>query len=88
MHELGVARRLAEIVNERAARASASRVSAVHLEIGAESDVAPESLEFYWPDVARATAAAGARLLVTVPADDPFACRVVAIDVDDAPVGN
>jgi hydrogenase nickel incorporation protein HypA/HybF len=82
MHELGVARRLAEIVNERAAQAGATSVSAVYLEIGNESDVAPESLELYWPDVARETPAAGARLLVTAPVDDPFACRVVAIDAD------
>ena len=82
MHEAGIARRLAEIVNERAARAGATHVSAVHLEIGEESDVSPESLELYWPDVTRATPAAAARLLVSRSADDPFACRVVAVDAD------
>ena len=83
MHELGITRRLLDVVLARAAEAGATRVSVVHLEIGEDSDVAPESLDFYWPDVARATAAEGARLMFTPPAgDDPLACRVVAIDAD------
>ena len=83
MHELGITRRLLDVVLARAAEAGATRVSAVHLEIGEDSDVAPESLDFYWPDVARATPAEGARLMFTSPAgDDPLACRVVAIDAD------
>lgn len=81
MHEAGIARRLLDVALERAATAGATRITAVHLEIGEESDVAPESLDFYWPEVARATPAEGARLLFAV-ADDPFACRVVAIDAD------
>lgn len=81
MHELGITRRLLDVVLARAAEAGASRVSAVHLEIGEDSDVAPESLEFYWADVCRATPAEGARLLFTTAAD-PFACRVTAVDAD------
>lgn len=85
MHELGIASRLLEVVLERAAAAGATRVSDVHLEIGEESDVAPEALEQYWPQVSRATPAEGARLVFGVAAPaDPFACRVVAIDVPDA----
>ncbi len=85
MHELGITSRLLEVVLERAAAAGATRVSDVHLEIGEESDVAPEALEHYWPQVSRATPAEGARLLFSAaPANDPFACRVVAIDVPDA----
>ncbi|MEP7378352.1 MAG: hydrogenase maturation nickel metallochaperone HypA [Chloroflexota bacterium] len=82
MHEVGVARRLAEVVNQRAAQAGAAHVRAVHMEIGEESDVAPGSLELYWPDVTRDTPAEGARLLFVAPPDEPFACRVVAIDAD------
>lgn len=80
MHELGIARRLADVVNERAARAGADQVHTVQLEIGEESDVALESLQFYWPQVTAGTRARGSRLVATAPPDDPFACRVVAID--------
>ena len=81
MHELGICQRLAEVVLERAAQAGAQKVRAVQLVLGDESDVAPESLELYWPQVTRATPAEGARL-VFGRADDPFACRVVAIDAE------
>ncbi len=83
MHELGITGRLLEVVLERAAAAGAARVSDVHLEIGEESDVAPQALEHYWPQVSEGTPAEGARLVFSV-ASEPFACRVVAIDVPDA----
>ncbi len=83
MHEAGVTRQLLEVVIERATAAGARRVSAVHLELGDESDVAPESVNFYWPELSRGTPAEGARLLFTPVDDDPWACRVVAIDVDE-----
>lgn len=84
MHELGITERLLGVVLERAAAAGATRVTDVHLEIGEESDVAPEALEHYWPLVSHATPAEGAQLVFGVaPAGDPFACRVVAIDVPD-----
>ena len=82
MHEHGITSRLLEVVLERAAAAGATRVSDVHIEIGADSDVAPEALEHYWPDISDGTAAEGARL-VFGHAADPWACRVVAIDVPD-----
>jgi hydrogenase nickel incorporation protein HypA/HybF len=82
MHEAGLTRRILEVVLERAATAGAQRVTGVHLEVGEESDVSPESVDFYWPDIARGSAAAGAQLYFTTVDDDPWACRVVAIDVD------
>ena len=82
MHELGITSRLLEVVLERAAAAGAARVSEVHLEIGEESDIAREALEHYWPQVSGGTPAEGARLAFSV-ASDPWACRVVAIDVPD-----
>jgi len=82
MHESGIASRIVEVAVARASAAGPERITAVHLEIGAESGVAPESLEFYWPQVSRATSAEGARLHIR-PADDPRACRIVAIDVAD-----
>ena len=81
MHELGITRRLLDVVLTRAAEAGTTRVSAVHIEIGEESDVAPESLAFYWADVCRATPAEGAALLFTT-SDDPFSCRVTAVNAD------
>jgi hydrogenase nickel incorporation protein HypA/HybF len=84
MHELGITSRLLDVVVERAAAAGATRVTEVHLEIGEESDVAPEALRHYWPQVSGGTAAEDARLVFSVaPASDPFACRVVAIEVPD-----
>jgi len=83
MHELGITSRLLDVVVERAAAAGATRISEVHLEIGEESDVAPEALRHYWPQVSGGTAAEGATLVFSV-ATDPWACRVVAIDVPDA----
>jgi len=85
MHEVGITSRLLEVVLERAAAAGATRVSDVHLEIGTESDVAPAALEQYWPQVSGGTAAEGAQLHFGV-AGDPFACRVVGIDVPEAPL--
>ena len=82
MHELGITSRLLEVVLERAAAAGAIRVSDVHLEIGEESDVAPQALEHYWPKVSDGTPAEGARLVFGI-AGDPWACRVVGIDVPD-----
>jgi len=82
MHELGITQRILDVALERATAAGATRITDVHLEIGEESDVAPVSVEHYWPQVSRATAADGAHLHFTV-ASDPFACRVVAIDVAD-----
>lgn len=83
MHEHGIASRLLEVVLERAATAGASRVSDVRIEIGEESDVAPQALQHYWPEVSAGTPAEGARL-VFGGASDPWACRVVAIDVPDS----
>ena len=83
MHEAGVTRRLVEVVVERAEAAGAKRVRGVHLEIGEESDVSPVSVDFYWRDAARGTPAEGAQLHFKPVSDDPLACRVVAIDVDD-----
>lgn len=83
MHEHGITSRLLEVVLERAAAAGAERVTEVDLEIGEESDVAPQALEHYWPEISAGTPAEGARL-VFGKATDPFAFRVVAIDVPDS----
>jgi len=89
MHELGITRRILEVALDRAADAHATRITAVHLEIGEASDVAPESISLYWPGVTKGTLADGAKLLFTE-AQDPFAFRMTAVDVDEAfvPVAN
>jgi Zn finger protein HypA/HybF involved in hydrogenase expression len=83
MHESGIAARIVDVAVARASDAGAGRITDVHLEIGERSGVAPESLELYWPQVSRATSAEGAVLHIRT-ADDPSACRIVAIDVADA----
>lgn len=82
MHELGITQRLLEVVLDRAVTAGAGRITDVHVEIGEYSDVAPASLEHYWPQVSRATQAEGARLHIAG-GGESFDCRVVAIDVAD-----
>ena len=82
MHELGITERLLEVVLARAAAAGATKVTDVHLEVGDDSGVAPESVAFYWPQVSRATLAEGASLDFGT-TEDPLTCRVVAIDVED-----
>ena len=84
MHEAGIARRILEVALERAAAAGATRITDVHLEIGVDSDVAPEAVEHYWPELSRATPAEGSRLVFR-PAVEPRAFRIVAIDVPPAP---
>jgi Zn finger protein HypA/HybF involved in hydrogenase expression len=82
MHELGVTRRLLEVALERAADGGKRRVVALHVELGDASGVSAESIDFYWPEVSRATPAEGARLLFSAAAD-PLAFRLTAIDVDE-----
>jgi Zn finger protein HypA/HybF involved in hydrogenase expression len=84
MHEFGIAQRIVDVAVRRAAAAGAGRISDVIVEVGDESGVTSEALELYWPQASRSTAAEGARLSVTA-SDDPWACRVVAIDVEDEP---
>ena len=81
MHELGLTRRMLEVVLQRAAEDRGRRITDIQVEIGSESDVAPMALEAYWPEVSRGTPAEGARLAFSE-ADDPWAFRVASIDVE------
>ena len=82
MHEMGITRRILVVALERAKQAGATHIRAVHVQIGEESDVAPEALDFYWPELSRSTPADGAQLFFSVAGDDSWACRVTAIDAD------
>ena len=83
MHELWITKRVLEVALERAADAGAAHITALHLEIGDESEVSPVSVEFYWPQISQETAAEGAQLVFTSAAD-PAAFRLTGIDVDEA----
>jgi len=85
MHELGITRRILEVALDRAAEAHATRITCVHLEIGEASDMAPESISLYWPEVTRGTVAAGAKLMFSE-AHDPLGFRMTAVDVEGCPV--
>ena len=67
MHELSVA---SAIVATAVKHADGRRVAVVTVRAGRLRQIVPESLEFYWPFVARDTACEGARLeLEVVPAE-------------------
>ena len=62
MHELSVAISLVEQLEQVARRERASRITSVHLALGALSGVEREPLEFCFPMAAAGTLAEGARL--------------------------
>jgi len=62
VHELGATQTLLRLALEQAAAAGARRVTDVHISVGRLSDVSPEAIRFYWPEVSRDTSAEGARL--------------------------
>ena len=70
MHELAIAESMLEIVEATARDNAASRVSAIWLELGALSHVAPDALAFCFDAVARGGLAEGARLeIVALPGE-------------------
>ncbi len=62
MHELAVTRSLVDQVLGSSRQASARRVTAVRVRVGRSSGIVPESVEFYFSQLTRGTAAEGARL--------------------------
>jgi hydrogenase nickel incorporation protein HypA/HybF len=68
MHEMALAESMMQIVEEAARGNDASRVTAVWLELGALSHVAPDALRFCFDAVTRGGVAETARLeIVTTP---------------------
>ena len=63
MHELSVTQNLLAVVLEHAEKASARRVTAVNLRIGALAGIVEESLQFCFELLSKDTLAAGARLV-------------------------
>lgn len=68
MHEMALAESMLEIVEETARRNGAARVTAVRLELGALSHVAPDALRFCFDAVTRGGVADGARLEIVATA--------------------
>jgi hydrogenase nickel incorporation protein HypA/HybF len=73
MHELSITQALLDQVIRHAGAAQADRVSEIHIRIGQLSSIVDDSVQFYWPIIAKDTIAAGARLVIErVPAQ--FIC--------------
>ena len=87
MHEFGIAQQIVDVAVRRAEAAGATRITDVLVELGDESGVAAESLELYWPQASRSTLGRGGAAVGSQVAEDPWACRVVAIDVADGARG-
>jgi hydrogenase nickel incorporation protein HypA/HybF len=64
VHELSVAQRLVELVEERLDGEGAVRVTIVHLRLGPLAGVVPEALLFAFDAATENTACAGARLAI------------------------
>ncbi len=62
MHELSLALGILDSISEQAARRGVTRVSAVHLRVGAMAGVVRDSLRFSWELACENTVAAGSRL--------------------------
>ncbi len=65
MHELSIAHHLVEVATETAREANATRITALHLRLGALSCVQRQALEFCFELVAQDTMLEGAQLEIT-----------------------
>lgn len=69
MHELSIALRLVELVEEQlAGEPPATTVAAVAIRVGDRSSVVPEALQFAWGPATDGTRLQGAALRITRPA--------------------
>ncbi len=66
MHEVSLAVALLELAEDAARREGASRIEALHVELGALSGVVPEALAFAFAGAKVGTLAEGARLEIHV----------------------
>lgn len=62
MHEVSLAQGIVDIVSEHARKGAFSRVTVVHVELGALANVLPDALAVGFDAASRGTAAEGARL--------------------------
>jgi hydrogenase nickel incorporation protein HypA/HybF len=83
MHEVGMMQHLLEMAVERAKREGAQQIDRVHLRVGAEAGVAPESLSFAFEIAKKGTIAEAAQLEVE---DVLVLCYCASCDMEFHPV--
>lgn len=99
MHELSIAQSIVEIAEEAASNAGATRVTAVHLRLGALAGVVTSALLFSWELVTHETLLEGAsleieelpvmvfcpqcKMTVTLPTTQLFRCPVCDTPVSE-----
>lgn len=66
MHEYDLTKQIVKIVNDAALKHGAVRVNAVHLVVGENTSIIPESVQMYFDMIAKGTDAQGAELKVRV----------------------
>jgi hydrogenase nickel incorporation protein HypA/HybF len=64
MHEYGLTKQIVNIVNGTALKYGAEKVNAVHLVVGENTSIIPESVQMYYNMIAKDKAAQGAMLYV------------------------
>lgn len=62
MHELSVTESILNIAKKHAVKANASRVTDIHIVIGALSSIVDDSVQFYWDIITQETICAEAKL--------------------------
>jgi len=86
MHELSIALRLVELVEEQLhGEPPDTTISAVDIHIGALSSVVSEALQFAWGPATDGTRLAGATLRIK-PLQDSDALQLVAVELSDFPL--
>ena len=85
MHELGIAASIFDIVRQYVPPGDAPRVRAVHVVVGTETAVLPESLTFCFEALVTGTPWALARLQVARPASSELAVRELELDDQEEP---
>jgi hydrogenase nickel incorporation protein HypA/HybF len=85
MHELSIAMRLVELVEEQIADDPQAKVIAVDIRVGALSSVVPEALEFVWGPATQDSRLQGSELRIERQAGS-HALELLALEIaDDQP---
>lgn len=83
MHELSIAQAILEEVLRRAQEPGVAKVVGVHVVLEEAAAEVDDSLQFYWDQLIKGTAAEGARLHLSRANGDSGAMYIKAIDVED-----
>jgi hydrogenase nickel incorporation protein HypA/HybF len=82
MHELSIAMRLVELVEEQLAAEPGAKVTTVNIRIGVLSSVVPEALEFVWGPATQDSRLQGAELRIERQAESD-ALELIALELSD-----